>query len=72
MQALQRTFKHFSDSTIVLSYSSNAIPDVKTIEALLREVKPDVEERSIDHRYSFGTHKTAQRRTAAEYVFVGR
>lgn len=70
--ALERTFKHFSESTIVLSYSSNAIPDAETIEALLRKVKKDVEVRSVDHRYSFGTHKTAQRRTVAEYVFIGR
>jgi DNA adenine methylase/adenine-specific DNA-methyltransferase len=26
----------------------------------------------IAHRYAFGTHRTAERRTATEYVFVGR
>ena len=31
--ALRRTFKQFQDSTIVLSYSSNAVPDADTIEA---------------------------------------
>jgi DNA adenine methylase/adenine-specific DNA-methyltransferase len=71
-EALRRTFALFGDSTIVLSYSSNAVPDIATIEALLREVKQDVEVRLIDHRYSFGTHAAARRRAASEYLIVGR
>jgi adenine-specific DNA-methyltransferase len=31
--ALRRTLKQFQDSAIVLSYSSNAVPDAATIEA---------------------------------------
>ena len=71
-QALRETFKQFKDSTIVLSYSSNAVPDAETIEAVLREVKGTVEVRHMDHRYSFGTHATAQRREVSEYLFIGR
>lgn len=71
-EALRQTFKQFKDATIVLSYSSNAVPDLATIESLLQEVKDDVEVRLIDHKYSFGTHAAAQRRTASEYVFIGR
>ena len=56
----------------VASYSSNAVPDAATIEALLREVKEDVEVRLIDHTYSFGTHSAALRRAASEYLVVGR
>jgi adenine-specific DNA-methyltransferase len=70
--ALRRTFKQFQDSAIVLSYSSNAVPDAATIEALLREVKDHVEVRLTDHTYTFGTHSAAQRRAAAEYLFIGR
>lgn len=70
--ALRATFARFRDSTIVLSYSSNAVPDAATIEALLREVKPTVEVRRLAHRYSFGTHAAARRREVAEYLFVGR
>ncbi|HTZ45059.1 MAG TPA: DNA adenine methylase [Jatrophihabitans sp.] len=70
--ALRNTFKQFGDATIVLSYSSNSIPDADTIEALLREVKDDVKVHRIDHRYSFGTHSAAARRTVDEYLFVGR
>jgi adenine-specific DNA-methyltransferase len=72
VDALGRTFRRFSDSTIVLSYSSNAVPDAATIERLLREVKREVDVRAIGHRYSFGTHGSALRRDAAEYIFVGR
>jgi DNA adenine methylase/adenine-specific DNA-methyltransferase len=70
--ALRRTFKQFRESAIVLSYSSNAVPDADTIEALLREVKDEVEVRLIDHTYTFGTHSTAQRRAVEEYLFIGR
>jgi DNA adenine methylase/adenine-specific DNA-methyltransferase len=70
--ALRRTFKQFKGSAIVLSYSSNAVPDAATIEALLREVKENVEVRLIDHTYTFGTHAAAERRAVSEYLFIGR
>jgi adenine-specific DNA-methyltransferase len=70
--ALRDTFRLFQDSSIVLSYSSNAVPGAAIIEALLREVKNDVEVRLMDHTYSFGTHPAARRRTASEYLFIAR
>jgi DNA adenine methylase/adenine-specific DNA-methyltransferase len=70
--ALLSTFERFADSAIVLSYSSNAVPDKETIEKLLRSVKNKVEVRSVDHRYHFGTHSQAQRRSASEYIFVAQ
>ncbi|WP_344240476.1 DNA adenine methylase [Kribbella hippodromi] len=72
VDALSRTFEQFKDSTIVLSYSSNAIPDATTIKDLLGAVKSDIEVREIDHKYSFGTHSTAQRRDVSEYIFIAR
>lgn len=72
VDALRTVFKQFHESTIVLSYSSNAVPDAATIASLLREVKRDVEVREIDHRYSFGTHGAAARRAAREYLFIAR
>lgn len=71
--ALLRTFEHFeSAGTIVLSYSSNAVPDATRIVDLLGKVKPSVEVISIDHKYSFGTHSAATRRDVSEYLFIGR
>lgn len=70
--ALLRTFEHFeSAGAIVLSYSSNAIPDAARIVELLGKVKSSVETIAIDHKYSFGTHRTAARRDVSEYLFVG-
>jgi adenine-specific DNA-methyltransferase len=70
--ALLTTFERFADSAIVLSYSSNAVPDAEAIERLLSSVKKRVEVRSVDHRYHFGTHAQAQRRRVAEYIFIAQ
>lgn len=70
--ALAELFDKFRNSTIVLSYSSNSVPDQHEILAMLRAVKPRVEVLSVPHRYSFGTHATAVRREVDEYIFVAR
>jgi len=71
--ALERTFEKFRDAgAIVMSYSSNAVPDDVRIKELLGAVKPNVEIRRIEHQYHFGTHGTATRRAAQEYIFIGR
>jgi len=71
--ALVRTFEQFSESgAIVLSYSSNAVPGKERIVDLLSTVKQHVEVKSIDHKYSFGTHSTAARTAVSEYMFIGR
>lgn len=70
VEALSTTFAQFEASPIVLSYSSNSVPDIKTIEALLLETKSHVEVRKVPHRYSFGTHGAATRRVATEFLVV--
>ncbi|MEH6624193.1 DNA adenine methylase [Dietzia kunjamensis] len=73
VDAFRRTFHQFHDSgTIVLSYGSNALPDLETLTALLREVKGEVEVRKIPHTYHYGTHKAATRRAVDEYIFLAR
>ena len=70
--ALSQTFDKFSEAgAIVLSYSSNALPHADRIVELLAKVKPKVRVTAIDHKYSFGTHSSATRRDASEYIFVG-
>jgi adenine-specific DNA-methyltransferase len=71
-EALRALFNRFSKSTIVLSYSSNSIPNEKEIYDLLKEVKSDVEVYSVPHKYSFGTHVAAVRKEVNEYIFVAR
>jgi DNA adenine methylase/adenine-specific DNA-methyltransferase len=68
--ALRELFKRFASSTIVLSYSSNAVPHAEVIVGLLNEARGTVEVREIDHRYHFGTHAQAERREATEYFFI--
>ncbi|HST49673.1 MAG TPA: DNA adenine methylase [Jatrophihabitans sp.] len=72
VDALRATFEQFSESAIVLSYSSNALPEADVIRELLLGVKEDVEVRRIDHRYHFGTHSAAERRNVDEYIFIAR
>jgi adenine-specific DNA-methyltransferase len=70
--ALLDLFDRFRESTIVVSYGSNSIPNEEELLGLLRQVKPDVEVFAVPHRYSFGTHATAVRREVHEYIFVAR
>ncbi len=70
--ALADLFGRFAASIIVLSYSSHSVPGEQEILNLLRDVKPHVDVFAVPHRYSFGTHATAVRRTVDEYIFVAR
>ena len=72
--AFDELFERFSDSTIVVSYSSNGLPNREELTALLARYKEKVEVVSIDHIYSFGNqpHKIRNNRNRAkEYLFVG-
>jgi adenine-specific DNA-methyltransferase len=69
--ALDRTFDHFRDATLVVSYGSNAALGIEELEGLLRRHAPRVERLEIPHTYAFGTHGRARRRAATEYVLVG-
>lgn len=71
-EGFRDVFKRFHDSPIVLSYSSNALPDRATLVALLRDFKDDVEVRAIPHTYHYGTHRSAKRRHVDEYLFIAR
>jgi DNA adenine methylase/adenine-specific DNA-methyltransferase len=68
--ALDRTFEHFRRSAIVLSYGSNAALTADELEALLKRHKRTVRRIEIPHFYGFGTHATATRKAAIEYVLV--
>lgn len=54
--AFDRVFKKFSDSDILLSYSSTGIPSKENLVAMLKKYKKHVNVIEIDHQYSFGTH----------------
>jgi len=71
-KALRTMFELFSGSTIVLSYSTNSVPEESEVIDLLRSVKEKVDVYAVEHRYSFGTHAAAHRREARELIFVAR
>jgi adenine-specific DNA-methyltransferase len=70
--ALDRLFEHFRSSALVVSYGSNAALGADELEVILKRHKRSVRRVDIAHRYAFGTHATAGRREATEYVFVAR
>lgn len=73
VDALASTMEQFAEAaTIVLSYSSNAVPDAETIVSLFKRVKSQIDVYPIDHTYTFGTHSSAMRRAVSEYLFVAR
>jgi DNA adenine methylase/adenine-specific DNA-methyltransferase len=69
--ALDRTFAHFREATLVVSYGSNAALGVDELEALLARHVRRTRRIEIPHTYAFGTHGAARRRAATEYVLVG-
>lgn len=70
-QAFNQLFSKFSKSIIVLSYSSNGYPDLETLISLLKKHKGQVKFFEKNHRYHFGTHKSAVRNNVQEYLVLG-
>ncbi len=73
ISAFRSIFERYAEQSIIVSYSSNSLPDKTTVLALLSEYKRNVEVIPIDHRYSFGNQghieKNANNRVS-EYLFV--
>lgn len=71
LEAFDRLFHHFADSIQILSYSSNAYPDLKTLITLMGRYKKSVQVVEKEHRYHFGTHSAAKRNIVQEYLIIG-
>lgn len=72
-EAFGRVFDHFSNARIVVSYSSNCVPDRETLAGLLRSSGRQVRVREIPHRYHQGNqgHLTDRSRSlVTEYLFI--
>ncbi|MEP0711486.1 DNA adenine methylase [Algoriphagus sp.] len=72
IQAFEEMFDKFSDSTLVLSYSSNAYPDLETLISIMRNHKSDVEVKVKPHKYHFGNHSSVSRSNVNEYLVIGQ
>lgn len=71
IDAFDRLFRRFADSTLVLSYSSNAYPDLETLRKLMGRYKRSIEVLEKTHRYHFGTHEAVKRNVVQEYLIIG-
>jgi DNA adenine methylase len=72
--AFDKLFKHFRDSVVIVSYSSNSLPTLDEMIAIMSKHKRHVEVVPIDYKYSFGNqgHKTGNNKNSVqEYIFVG-
>lgn len=71
--AFDSLFSKFSDSILIVSYSSNSIPTQDDMVALMKKYKKHVEVIPIDYKYSFGNQKEAKthRNSVQEYLFLG-
>jgi DNA adenine methylase len=72
--AFHKLFERFRNSIIVVSYSSNGIPDKHELFDMLSDYKRKVTVYEYDHRYSFGTHNhkvNDNQNEVKEFLFVG-
>jgi DNA adenine methylase len=71
--AFKRLLQKFSNSIIIVSYSSNSLPTRDELTEMLKEIKGNVMVHIIGHKYSFGTHSHKvgnQNNSVQEYLFV--
>lgn len=74
INAFESIIKKYANSDIVISYSSNALPDKSFFLKLLRKYKKHTDCVSVDYRYSFsnqGFAKDKIKNKVNEYIFLG-
>jgi DNA adenine methylase len=71
--AFDRLFQKFSESILIVSYSSNSLPAQDEMVAIMARHKAHVEVIPVDYKYSFGNQNDAKthRNSVQEYLFVG-
>lgn len=71
IQAFDDIFRRYAEAILIVSYSSNSIPNMNDMVGLLKKYKKNVEVIPIDYKYSFGTRQTVNRNDVQEYIFIG-
>lgn len=74
-EAFNELFGKFPKSTLLVSYSSNSIPNKEEMVSLLKKHKKSVKVIEIDYKYSFGTHAHKigdNKNTVSEYLFIAK
>jgi DNA adenine methylase len=73
-EAFDKLFKRFSESVLVVSYSSNSQPTLDEMVGIMAKHKRHVDVVPVDYKYSFGNqgHKVGNNMNdVKEYLFVG-
>jgi DNA adenine methylase len=73
-EAFDHLFKRFRESVLVVSYSSNSLPTLDEMVAIMAKHKTHVEVVPVNYKYSFGNqnHKIGNNKNdVQEYLFVG-
>jgi DNA adenine methylase/adenine-specific DNA-methyltransferase len=68
--ALDDLFGYFAGAALVVSYGSNAALTKSDLETMLRNHRRFVDCVEVPHSYGFGTHSSARRRRATEYIYI--
>ncbi|GAB2488958.1 hypothetical protein GCM10027030_23850 [Luteococcus sediminum] len=69
--ALSTLLDRFRASSVVLSYGSNAVPELPRLLDVVKESRGESPELiKMHHRYHFGTHAAARRRQVQEFIIV--
>lgn len=71
VEAFEKLFEKFSRSILVLSYSSNAFPDLDTLVSMMKKHKSRVIVHEKPYRYHFGNHAKVNRALVQEYLIIG-
>lgn len=71
--AFDKLFSKFSDSILIVSYSSNSLPTQEDMVSLMKKYKSHVEVIPVNYKYAFGNQADAKthRNSVQEYLFVG-
>lgn len=73
-EAFDHLFKKYSNSILIVSYSSNSQPTLDEMVSIMAKHKNHVEVVPIDYKYSFGNQKSKvndNKNQVQEYLFVG-
>lgn len=71
--AFDKLFEKYKENILLISYSSNSLPNMDEMLAMLRKYKQNVDVIPIDYKYSFGNQATKigdNRNAVQEYLFV--
>ena len=69
--AFDELFNKHKDSILIVSYSSNSLPNMDEMLGLLKKYKKAVDVVPVDYKYSFGTRNTVKRNNVKEFLFIG-